>query len=165
MSLLIGALDMRWSPQLKRLPTFTSALVVLAAIGCTSDPPRGLSKGQTEASIQYHPDNDPLINPPEMFEEFDPERGDTDATLTRHLIGEPATLHPIFVNSWFDFYMQRLLYGYLFGRDHNLEYVPSAERVAIKCSVDNPKHAVTMPGRDGAEFRTSSPQVVDCGNV
>jgi len=50
--------------------------------------------------------------------------------LTRHLIGEPRTLNPILVNSWFDFYLQNLLYSGVFVRDHNLEWVPHPGRVA-----------------------------------
>ena len=115
-------------------PTGIIALLVslsaLAFTGCTSEPPGVRSNASNEASIKYHPDNDPLINPPEIFAEYDPETADDDAVLTRHLIGEPKTLNPIFVNSWFDFYMQRLLYGSLFGRNEDLDWVPNRNRVA-----------------------------------
>lgn len=111
-----------------RLGIPVAILLSIALAACTGDPP-GLNEDGSRAQA-YHPDNDPLINLPIMFEEFDAARADEETTLTRHLIGEPRNLNPILVNSWFDFYMQRLLYGSLFGRNSDLDWVPSPDRVA-----------------------------------
>jgi peptide/nickel transport system substrate-binding protein len=118
-------------------------MVMILAIGtilcsltaCTGDPPG--TNGSTQNGFDYHPGDDPLINPSAIFAEYDPALADDDAVLIRHLIGEPRNLNPILVNSWFDFYFQSLLYGQLFMRDHNLDWVVNPERVAEIEESDN----------------------------
>lgn len=95
--------------------------------GCMGDPP-GLGDSSGGGQHAYHPDNDLLINPPEMFEVYpddELERVDQDATLTRLLIGEPRTLNPIFANSWFDYYLSSLLFSSLMYRNHDMEFYPN----------------------------------------
>jgi peptide/nickel transport system substrate-binding protein len=50
--------------------------------------------------------------------------------LTRHLLGDPITLNPIFVNSWFDFYMQTMLYSTLYVRNQDLDWVVNDDMVS-----------------------------------
>lgn len=101
------------------------AIFILVACGAPEPNEANLSAAREEA---YHPDNDPLINPPELFEPFPkdhPELADEDTTLVRHLIGEPRILNPIFANSWFDFYFDELLLMRVFSRNSELEYGPA----------------------------------------
>ena len=89
-----GELEMTLSHQAQRIGACVLVLCLGAIHGCTGDPPGTGSSSLSQTAVQYHPDNDSLINPPELFDKYDPARADDDAVLTRHLIGEPATLNP-----------------------------------------------------------------------
>ncbi|MFP6583354.1 MAG: ABC transporter substrate-binding protein [Candidatus Hydrogenedentota bacterium] len=131
--------------------------VAALLVGCTGAPPDGGSGGQTAAT--YDPMTDPLVNPEEMFEPFpadDLSRVDFDATLVRHSAGEPRNLNPIFVNSWFDFYMQTLLFSYVYRRDGTLTWKPSEERVEWAKDSDD-RMITTVKLRPGQIFHDGHP--------
>jgi peptide/nickel transport system substrate-binding protein len=79
--------------------------------------------------MPFRPEDHTLVNPPELFAAYDPERADDDAVLTRHLISDPRTLNPIFVNGM-DAYLHELLYSGLFVRDQELNWMAHPDRVA-----------------------------------
>ena len=117
----------------KRIVLVSILVTFLGSLsGCSGEPPGATLSGGS-STVTYHPDRDPLVNPPEIFEPFpfdDPERADEDRVLVRHLIGEPRNLNPIFAYSWFDFYFGELIFSYIFRRNSDLEYEPSADRIA-----------------------------------
>ena len=108
-------------------------VVVVCLARCGGDPPGvNIKNARLETKAAYHPTNDPLVNPPEIFEAFpydDPDRADQERVLVRHLIGEPRILNPIFAYSWFDFYFGELIFGYIFTRNSELEFEINPDRV------------------------------------
>lgn len=80
----------------------------------------------------YRHEDDPLVNPPFIFEPFpdeNPEAADQNATLIRYVIDEPTSLNPIFPNSWADGYLTGLQFGSLVRFNEDLVLVWNPERV------------------------------------
>jgi peptide/nickel transport system substrate-binding protein len=142
------------------IQTLIPAFVLAVLPACTADPPGVGSNTAHQGGIRYHPDDDPLINPPELFAPYDPALADEDATLTRQIIAEPRNLNPIFVNSWSDLYFQEMLYSALFYRNKDLDWVLNTDRVArLEESEDRLVTRIQLtPGQtwhDGAPLTTA----------
>ena len=121
-----------------RLGVVVLATVVVAmGSGCRRPP--GADK---EAAAAYDPKQDPLVNPPSLFEPppEDLSRIDTDETLYLQLDGSPATLHPFFVSSMYEFTVVDTLYTGLFTFDRDLAWRPNEE--IVESFEESPDHTV-----------------------
>ncbi len=115
-------LDLSVARTVRSLAAFT--LLLLLAAGCTGDVPGARGVDAPVASA-YDPLQDPTVNPPSLAEPYpgdDSDRVDLDATLIRHMGGDPTTLNPIFNIPWWDHYMHNLLFVNPFVRDQDLEW-------------------------------------------
>lgn len=105
---------------------FTAILV-----GC-GDMPQTRGASAPEDQAEYHPDNDPFINPPEIFEPYprdDLSGVDDDATLLGLLIGEPRSANPLFSMSPFDFRVASTLFSGIIVRNQDMVYEIDTRRV------------------------------------
>lgn len=106
-------------------------LLALCLAGCGGDN-TGAKTAPQNNQEGYHHENDPLVNPPFIFESFpehDPGAADENATLIRHVIDEPTCLNPIFPNSWADGYLRGLLFPSLMRRRQDMVLGWNDERV------------------------------------
>ncbi|MFP6596777.1 MAG: ABC transporter substrate-binding protein [Candidatus Hydrogenedentota bacterium] len=139
----------------------TTILVTLAVLisGCTGAPPGSGEEGEWDRTSSYDVTTDPIVNPDEIFEAFpadDTSKVDYDAVLVRHLVGEPRNLHPILVNSWFDFYFQSLLFSFVYRRDETLTWKPAMER--LEWAKESDDHLITtIKLKPGQTFHDGHP--------
>ncbi len=105
------------------------AVLVMIGSGCSDTPPTGIAPGD---QAKYHPDHDPLINPPGMDESYprdDLSGVDDDATLAGLLIGEPRSMNPLFAMSPFDWRVVSSVFSGVTVRNQDMVYVIDTRRV------------------------------------
>jgi peptide/nickel transport system substrate-binding protein len=95
-------------------------LVSLCIVGCGK--PSGTSEPRT--NVAYNPDDDPLVNPPSVFEKIpeDSSGVDTNATLYLNLSGSPQNLNPIFASSGYEMRVGSVLYESPFTFDAEMNW-------------------------------------------
>jgi peptide/nickel transport system substrate-binding protein len=104
-------------------------VAVTVIVGCGGPPP-GLDKNSKSSTpgSSYHPDKDPTVNPPSLFAKVEGDRETSpyrDAVVSRHIIGEPRIINPVFANSWMDFFFGELCFPYHVGRKQDMSYGPT----------------------------------------
>ncbi|MBI1387015.1 MAG: peptide ABC transporter substrate-binding protein [bacterium] len=108
----------------RTLSTLTIAAAVCAALllsACTKAPVQEESSGEEFA---YNPADDPLVNPPEMYQAAPDDRSqvDTDGTLYLNLDGNPQNLNPIFASSMYEYMVNDLTFEGPFQFDAKMDW-------------------------------------------
>ena len=98
-----------------------SLAAALAVAACGPPPPRSGAASPTSASgAAFDAAEDPLVNPPSLFEPFPyqhPDQVADDEVLIRYVLGEPRSLNPIFAVFWEDLYLGAALFEAVVTRD------------------------------------------------
>lgn len=123
-------------------------LLASLCLACTGEPP---GRRDSAAATDYDPREDPLVNPPHMFEPYPAHRPELVAhneTLVRYMLGSPRSLNLIFAISWEDFYVGLSLFDLLILRDADMELVWNHDRVeSVEVSQDRRTYTVRLkPG-------------------
>ncbi len=137
---------------------WTVALLVVCLAGCWGHPPQsqGASRERQEARGPY---DDPLVNPPFIFEPFpkdNPDAADEKTTLLRYVIDEPTSLNPIFLNSWADNYLREVLFSGLMRRDQDMILDWNHDRV-VKLVESEDRLVTTVHLRPGLTWHDGHP--------
>jgi peptide/nickel transport system substrate-binding protein len=80
---------------------------VVVCLSCSREVP---GRATRERTIAYDPANDPLVNPPELFADYDADLAEPDATNIRRFAVSPTTLNPIFNVLWQDHHLHGMFY-------------------------------------------------------
>lgn len=110
------------------LATGFIAASALLLSGCLGDP-----SATARDLFSYDPMADPASNPDSLFEPFpydNPERADTEATITRYSLDQSISLNPLFRRSWTDAFLHELLFDFLTVPDATMEAVWNEAMVA-----------------------------------
>ena len=96
------------------------AASVLLLAGCFGDP-----SATARDLYSYDPLAAPVSNPHPLFEPFpyDPDRADTEASITRYALDQPTSLNPMFLNSWAGGFLHELLFDFLTHPNATMEAV------------------------------------------
>ncbi len=117
-------------------------ILTCCTIGCRKSP-----SDQDGPTAAYDPCQDPLVNPPSLFEPPPqyPQRIAGDETLTVALAKNPLTLNPLFVSSPSEFAVVNLLFKPLFLPGENLQWTTNKALVqSYKESDDHTECWVTL---------------------
>lgn len=97
------------------------AALILFAAGCTNPP---MPPEQSSDEVAYDPADDPLVNPPELFEPAPDDAAliASDETLYLNLDGAPQNLNPIFASSTYEFMVNDLTFDSLFTFDKTMQW-------------------------------------------
>jgi len=104
----------------------TLTLPMLLLVGCKKPP-----SDEPATQAAYNPQNDPLVNPPSLFEPppEDVSQISTDETLYLRLAANPNTLNPLFVSSTYDFMVVDPLFTGMFTFKKDLLWKLNEEMV------------------------------------
>ena len=124
----MNADSQRWA--IKRTTVLAASLAASALLlaGCLGDP-----SATARDLYSYDPLADPVSNPEALFEPFpfdNPDRADTEATITRYALDQPTSLNPMFLNSWAGGFLHELLFDFLTCPDATMEAVWNEAMVA-----------------------------------
>ncbi len=132
---------------------FGSAALALA---CSSEVP---GRRPAESAPVYDPLQDELVNPSFLFDPYpvdNPDLVDHDATLKRHIGGDPTTLNPIFNVPWQDHYMHFLLFLNPIRR--NRELVTEINPTVVESWEESENHRTfTLKLRPEARWHDGTP--------
>ena len=137
---------------------WTVALLVVCLAGC-GGPVSKSRDASREPQEVYSPHEDPLVNPPFVFERFpenNPEAADEETTLLRYVIDEPTSLNPIFLNSWADNFLRELLFSGLMRRHDDMILKWNHDRV-VKHEESEDRLVTTVHLRPGITWHDGHP--------
>lgn len=154
------------------MKTVASVLVALAllSLGCPkpqAPSPDGAAAGSGPVAAPaqdgpYDPANDPLVNPPSLFEPLptDPGAIAEGETLYRNCEGNPSTLNPIFQSSTYEFYLSDMLFSGIFAFDEKMNWTINHDIVeSVEESPDQLTYVVKM--KDGLTWHDGAPYEAD----
>ncbi|MEE2776753.1 MAG: ABC transporter substrate-binding protein [Acidobacteriota bacterium] len=98
-------------------------------VACAAPPTEDV--GAAGSRTRYSPDEDPLVNPPELFEPLDGRThlSDEDGTVYRHTLDRPTSMNPTFVTTTSDQLLAELMYDGLVFQSRDVEALPDPASV------------------------------------
>ena len=133
------------------------AVAVMTVGACRGAPPGSGSGADLQSG--YSEADDPIVNPPELFEPFplgQPDRADTDATLMLHSIDSPQSLNPLFLNTWSNGWVRDLLFDLLVIRNSEMLSEPNPDMVE-SWDVSDDRRTTTVRIKSGLHWHDGKP--------